>query len=159
MEPVRSGALILLAAALFAVAIGSACSRGDRIIKVADLPQTPDFEVNARPEFAPPTNVPATKVHLDVGYVWKQNSLLFMPIFNDDGHYVGYTGSEATYIEFKKDELAEWTARANVTLPDKPSIPFWDAWGGKLLLVVLIPPFVFLSLLADRLWRKISTGM
>ena len=149
---------ILVVAVIVLVTIGSACSRGDRIIKVADLPQTPDFEVDSRPQYAPPT-MPAQRVHIDVGYIWKQNKLLFLPIFNDNGRYVGYTGSDVTYIEFKKGELEDWTGKANITLPQTPSIPFWDAWGGKLLLIVLIPPVVFLSLLWDRLWRKISTGM
>ncbi len=146
--------LVLLVAAVF----GSACSRGDRIIKVADLPQTPEFDVDTRPEFAP-QRMPAEKVHVDIGYTWKQDKLLFMPIFNNSGHYVGYTGGETHYIEFKKGELDEWASRANVSLPANPSIPFWDEWGGKLLLIVLIPPFVFLALLWDRVWRKISTGM
>jgi len=146
--------LLLLAAAV----LGSACSRGDRIIKVADLPQAPEFEVDSRPQFAPPS-MKTQKVHVDIGYIWKQNKLLFLPIFNDDGHYVAYTGSETQYIEFKKGELDDWASRANVSLPASYSIPFWDAWGGKLLLIVLIPPFVFLSLLSDRLWRRITTGM
>ena len=103
--------------------------------------------------------MPVQRVHVDVGYIWKQNKLLFLPIFNDNGRYVAYTGSETQYIEFKKGELDEWTAKADVTLPKEPSIPFWDAWGGKILLIVLIPPFALLSLLLDRLWRRISTGM
>src|SRR5258708_11861790 len=109
---VRPQTKILIIAALFFVAFSSACSRGDRIIKVADLPNTPDFEVAARPEFAPPIGYPAERIHLDVGYVWKQDKLMFTPIFNDNGRYVGYTGGEATYIEFKKGELDEWTAKA-----------------------------------------------
>ncbi|MEP6789405.1 MAG: hypothetical protein ABJB40_13285 [Acidobacteriota bacterium] len=149
---------VLVLAVIALVAVGSACSRGDRIIKIADLPQTPDFEVDSRPQYAP-LSMPAQKTHIDIGYTWKQNSLLFLPIFNDNGRYVAYTGSEAQYIEFKKGELEEWTAKANVTLSTNPSIPFWDAWGGKILLIVLIPPFAILSLLLDRLWRRISTGM
>ena len=154
----RSQTKIVLIAALFCVAAGSACSRGDRIIKIADLPQTPDFEVDSRPQFAPPS-MPVQRVHIDVGYIWKQNKLLFLPILNDNGHYVAYTGRETQYIEFKKGELEDWTGKANITLPQNPSIPFWDAWGGKLLMIVLIPPLVLLSLLWDRLWRRITTGM
>jgi hypothetical protein len=33
---------------LFVVAAGSAYSRGDRVIKVADFPDTPEFQVQAR---------------------------------------------------------------------------------------------------------------
>jgi hypothetical protein len=142
----------------FFVAVGTACSRGDRIIKVADLPNTPDFQVETRPQYAPPTIAPS-KVHVDVGYVWTQNKLLFFPILNTEGRYVGYTGSDSQFIEFKKGELDEWANKANVSLPKEPSIPFWDAWGGKLLLIVLIPPFALLSLIVDRLWRRITTGM
>ena len=149
---------LLVLAVIALVGAGSACSRGDRIIKVADLPQTPDFEVDARPLYAP-LSMPAQKTHIDIGYIWKQNSLIFLPIFNDNGRYVAYTGSDSQYIEFKKGELENWTAKANIALPPDPSIPFWDAWGGKILLIVLIPPVVFLSLLWDRLWRRISTGM
>jgi hypothetical protein len=156
MRNSHKAVLLLIVAAAFA---GSGCSRGDRIIKVADLPQTAEFEVDARPEFAPPNVVRAEKVHIDVGYIWKQNKLLFMPILNQEGRYVGYAGSESRYIELKKGELEGWAARAGFDLSAAPSIPFWDAWGGKLLLIALIPPFVFLSLLGDRLWRRITTGM
>lgn len=144
---------------LIAVVLATACSRTERIIKVADLPSTPEFEIEARPQYAPATSVKAEKVHLDVGYLWNQNKLLIFPIFNDNGRFVGYTGSDVQYIELKKGELEELTTKANIPVPQTPSIPFWDAWGGKLLLAVLIPPFVVLSLFLERLWRKISTGM
>lgn len=155
----RSQPKIVMIVALFFVAAGSACSRGERMIKVADLPDTPEFQVDARPAFAPPTSVASSKVHVDVGYIWKQNKLFFFPLLNLDGRYVGYTGDDSTYIEFKKGQLDEWAAKANVTLPKDPSIPFWDAWGGKLGLIAVIPPFLFLSYWADRLWRRFSTGM
>ena len=155
----RSQFKVILIAALFLVAGTTACSRGDRIIKVADLPQTPEFEIDARPAFAAPNDKSSSKVHLDVGYIWRQNKLFFLPIFNDDGHYIGYTGSEVSYIPLSKDEVADLAAQGNVTLPSAPSIPFWDAWGGKLALIAIIPPFLFLSFWADRLWRRFTTGM
>jgi hypothetical protein len=151
------GTKVRLLALIFVVAGATACSRSDRIIKVADLPNTPDFEVSARQRY----NIGAKpeKVHLDIGYLWSQNSLLVFPILNTDGRFVGYTGSDSQYIEFSKGELEDLTTKANIPMPQAPSIPFWDAWGGKLLLLVLIPPFVVISVLLDRLWRKISTGM
>ncbi len=156
---VRPPTKILIITALFVIAFSSACSRGDRIIKVADLPDTPEFQVDARPEFSSPTKVPTIRVHVDVGYVWTQNKLIFFPVLNLEGRYVGYTGNEETFIELKKGELEDWAAKANVSIPEKPSIPFWDAWGGKLALIALTPPFILLSLLADRLWRRVTTGM
>jgi hypothetical protein len=144
---------------LIAVMAATGCSRTERIIKVAELPNTPEFDIEARPQFAPATSVKAEKAHLDIGYLWNQNKILFFPIFNDNGRFVGYIGSDVQYIELKKGELEDLTTRANIPLPQTPSIPFWDAWGGKLLLAVLIPPFVVLSLFLERLWRKISTGM
>jgi len=152
-----TGTQIRLLALIFLVATATACSRSDRIIKVADLPNTPDFEVNTRQQYD--LGAKPEKVHLDVGYLWSQNSLLDFPILNTDGRFVGYTGSDSRYIEFSKGELEDLTTKANIPMPQPPSIPFWDAWGGKLLLLVLIPPFVVISLLLDRLWRKISTGM
>ncbi|HYJ92706.1 MAG TPA: hypothetical protein VEV84_15455 [Pyrinomonadaceae bacterium] len=153
----NSGTKIKLLAIIFVIGATSACSRTDRIIKVAELPNTPDFEVNARQQIDPWAK--PEKVHLDVGYLWTQNKFLFFPILNTDGRFVGYTGSDYQYIEFSKGELEDLTTKANIPMPQPPSIPFWDAWGGKLLLAVLIPPFVVLSLLLERLWRKISTGM
>ena len=153
------GIKIRLLLILITVLTAAACSRTERIIKVAELPNTPEFEIEARPQFAPPMSVKAEKVHLDIGYLWNQNKLLFFPIFNDNGRFVGYTGSDVQYIELKKGEVEDLTTKANIPMPQTPSIPFWDAWGGKLLLAVLIPPFVVLSLFVERLWRKISTGM
>ena len=144
-------------ALFFLAAAATACSRADRIIKVADLPNTPDFEVNARQQYN--LGAKPEKVHLDVGYLWSQNSFLVFPILNTDVRFVGYTGSDSQYIEFSEGELEDLTKKANIPMPQTPSMPFWDAWGGKLLLLVLIPPFVVVSLLLDRLWRKISTGM
>ena len=148
---------IRLLALIFVVSSATACSSSDRIIKVADLPNTPNFEVNARQRYD--IGAKPEKVHLDVGYLWSQNSFLVFPILNTDGRFVGYTGSDSQYIEFSKGELEDLTTKANIQMPQAPSIPFWDAWGGILLLLVLIPPFVVISLLLDRLWKKISTGM
>ena len=153
----NTGRQVRLLALLLLVAAATACSRSDRIIKVADLPNTPDFEVNARQQYD--LRAKPEKVHLDVGYLWSQNSFLVFPILNTDGRFVGYTGSDSQYIEFNEGELEDLTRKANIPMPQPPSIPFWDAWGGKLLLLVLIPPFAVISLLLNRLWQKISTGM
>ena len=123
------GAKIKLLAFIFVVTGATACSRSDRIIKVADLPNTPDFEVNARQQYN--LGVKPEKVHLDVGYLWNQNSFLVFPILNTEGRFVGYSGSDSQYIEFSKGELEDLTTKANIPMPQTPSIPFWGCMGRQ----------------------------
>jgi len=98
---------------------------GEEIIKVADFPNTEEFE-NGRGEY------------FDAGYVYKQVTIFFIPVWNYDGKWVGYVGEKNSYLQLKKAELDRMAAKANVRLPDTPPLPFWDSIGGKLVFGLIL---------------------
>ena len=137
----RLSAKIIFLIIIFATFWVSACSRGEKIIKVAEFPDTPEFQVDVGSERSPgipDLTVPPKKVHIDLGYVWSQTKILYCPVDNSNGQYVGYTGDDKTYIKLKKSELDELTKKANVTIPESPPLSFWDTWGGKLIGVPIL---------------------
>jgi hypothetical protein len=145
-EPHRRLAFLVLLVAL--VVPCAACSlNGEKIIKVAELPDTPDFQMNVAHSYGPG----AEPTHVDIGYVYEQDSLLGCPVVNPNGRYVGYI-ARGGYLKLRKEEIDQLAAKANITLPDAPQLPFWDAWGGKLALLA-IPSLLALTSLVDSRLR------
>jgi len=98
---------------------------GEKIIKVANFPDTEGFKT-------------LEGKHLDAGYRYKQISLFFIPVWNYDGKWCGYIGESDHYLDISKTDLADL---ASINLPDSPSLPFWDSYGGKLLLLGILLVF------------------
>src|SRR5688500_11190031 len=112
----------------------------EKIIKVADLPNTKEYFME-------------NGQFLDAGYVYKQVSIFFIPVWNYSGKWAGYVGSDELYLPLTKAELDEMCAAANVALPDAPPLSFWETVGGKLLV-----GFIFLLYLAWKfLVKRIET--
>src|SRR5215203_2222658 len=112
---------------------------GQEIIKVADFPNTAEFEY-ARGEY------------IDAGYAYKQVTIFFIPVLNYDIKWVGYVGEKNGYLQLKKAELDRLAAKANVRLPETPALPVWDSIGGKLvfgLILLLYIGWKFLSASID----------
>ena len=124
--------LILLLAGL-----GSGCITGtsERIIKVADFPDKPEFQREIKQQNA----VTSEKFYIDAGYAWTQTTYFWCPITNDTGRYVGHVGKDDKFLPMSPEEINRMAKTAQVVLPQSPSLPFWDAYGGKLVgLVILI---------------------
>ncbi|TVQ16065.1 MAG: hypothetical protein EA367_21075 [Leptolyngbya sp. DLM2.Bin15] len=69
--------------------------------------------------------------------------LFFIPVWNYDGQWCGYIGSTEQYLNMDKAELDVYARFVGIRLPDTPSLPFWDAYGGKLVLLsIFIVPVV-----------------
>jgi hypothetical protein len=98
---------------------------GEEIIKVVDFPNTEEFE-NGRGQY------------FDAGYVYKQVTIFFIPVWNYDGKWVGYVGNNDGYLRLKKAELERLAEKANVKLPAEPALPFWDSIGGKLVFGLIL---------------------
>ncbi len=105
----------------------------EKIIKVIDLPNTDDFRDN-------------DGNYVDVGIKYKQFKILFIPIWNYDKHFCGYIGSDNFYLDLSKNKLDEIAGSVNLSLPDNPQIPLWDAIGGKFVLLLLIGVWIFWKL-------------
>ncbi len=96
---------------------------GEKIIKVVDLPDKEDFVAdNGAP--------------LDLAYIYKQVIIVWiLPVWNYDGRWCLHDGTSESYYDIDK---AEWDAAMQndgLALPDKSPVPFWDAIGGKLVLI------------------------
>lgn len=96
----------------------------EKIVKVKDLPYTADFQNDAG-------------VHIDAGAVTKQICIFWMPVFNYDKKYCGYTGSDSQYYSVDESAFLSAARSQGVDLPDTPDLPFWDWLGGKLVVLTL----------------------
>jgi hypothetical protein len=98
---------------------------GEAMSKVQDFPDTETFQLE-------------DGTYVDAGCIYKQVSILFIPIWNYEIRWCGYTGEDGTYLELTKEELDGMAKEANVTLAETPSLSFWDSIGGKLVFLVVI---------------------
>ena len=109
---------------------------GETIIKVADFPDTPSFQTSDGHYF-------------DAGAMYKQVQIFFLPLWSYDFRWAGYIDEES-YAELNKSELNRLALLANITLPSEIELPFWDRWGGKLVLALLSAVIVLLTVLKVR---------
>lgn len=92
----------------------------EKIIKVSDFPDTEDFRAQ-------------DGGLIDAGYIYKQFRIFWVPVWNYDGRWCGLTRDAAKYYEIDKPTLDAIAKEAGISLPEEPSLPFWDAYGGKLV--------------------------
>lgn len=128
----------LLAAATLLMTAGSAEAAkvpvfvswgGERIVKVADLPDTDAFRTRSGEL-------------VDVGFRFKQVRVLLIPVWNYDVTWCGYVGSDDSYLKLDESELKAMATGAGAPLASDPSLPIWDRFGGKALLLLLMVAWV-----------------
>jgi len=105
---------------------------GEKIVKIQDLPDTEILLTN-------------DGEYIDAGCVFKQVSIFFIPLLNYDLQWCGYIGSNSSYIDLSEEELREISKDGNFKMVKKIKLPFWHAYGGKILLFVLIGGYLFIS--------------
>lgn len=109
-------------------------SSGEHLVKVKDLPQEDIFTIEFR-EGQP--------YHVDLGIKHDQFSLFWVPLFNyGKEEYVLYTDKKIgdydySYVPLTSEDV-DYIRTMGIDIPKSPKLPFWDVWGGKLLVVVLI---------------------
>lgn len=108
----------------------------EKIAKVADFPQTELF-------------TDATGAHFDAGIMYKQVSLMFVPLWNYDVQWCGMV-DEDTYVQITKEQLDEIAKTAGITLPESGKVPMWDAFGGKAIVAVLLAGLAFFLLSGNK---------
>ena len=111
----------------------------EKIVKVADLPDIPQLELEGNQ-------------YLDVGYCYKQFQLIFIPVWNYNEHYCGYV-SDDTYTETTKEELLEISNILEVDTSwdnGEPKVPMTDRVWGKVGLVALILIFLFYQMAKNK---------
>lgn len=102
---------------------------GEKVIKVMDFPDTANFN--------------SQEGHFDLGYRYKQIKVFFIPVWNYSGVWCGYLNKEDIYLQVEEPELRKLSQAANLKFPDSASIPIWDAWGGKIIILLLIAVYLF----------------
>ncbi len=98
---------------------------GEKIVKIQDFPDNDNFKSSEG-------------YYIDAGYIFKQVTIFFIPIWNYKGRWTGYVGNDSKFLELTKEELDNIASIANLKLPDSPSLPFWDYMGGKILAIFLV---------------------
>lgn len=109
---------------------------GEAMTKIEDFPDTEAFQME-------------DGSYVDAGAIYKQVSILFIPVWNYEIRWCGYVGEGESYMELTKEELDELAKEAGVTLSENPSISFWHSIGGKLVFLALIGAFIAYSVLSS----------
>ena len=96
---------------------------GERIIKAMEFPNNPNFQT-------------PSGEYIDAGYRYQQITVFFLPLWNYNEKWCGYIGSDESYLDLNRDELAVLAAEADLTLPTNVTIDAWDSIGGKLTFII-----------------------
>ncbi len=98
---------------------------GEKIIKIMDFPDSSDLQR-------------LDGNYVDAGYRYQQVTIFFIPVWNYNEKWCGYIGNDNEYLDLDRQSLSELAEAAGLSLPESPSLPFWDSIGGKLLLGVIL---------------------
>lgn len=108
-------------------------SNGEDIVKVMDLPREDQFAIESN----------GMLYHADLGIMHDQFSLFWIPLVNyGTEKYVLFTDKkigeyDMIYADLSSSDI-EYLQNTFGGIPTKPKLPFWHAWGGKLLVFGLI---------------------
>ena len=73
-------------------------------------------------------------MHLNLGVMFSQFSIFWVPMFNyGTTQYVLVSDDKETYWELDDEDLMMIKAEFGINTEKKPNIPFWDKIGGKII--------------------------
>jgi hypothetical protein len=99
---------------------------GETVVTVVDLPNTTDYQ-NEQGE------------NVDIGYLYKSVTVLFVPIWNFEGRFVGVLeGNSSKYLNFEQQQITQIVTGANLSLPEEPILDFWNRVGGKIVFLLVV---------------------
>lgn len=137
---------ILLLSILLLGAVCSSQARGipvgtyEKTVTVLELPDSAYYRTEA-------------ENYIDLGYTYKVFQIAHIPVWTvERGGLVGYTEAEPDTNYQLDDEILEWI-REDTGIDDLKSlqrIPFWDAWGGKLLVLALVAGYLLYNRLVGK---------
>lgn len=108
----------------------------EKVAKIYDFPKNENYQVSGQ--------------HMDLGYKYKAFEVFWIPLHAYEGNVVGYI-DDRTYVGLSRNEISMLAKENNITnLEAMSKIPFWDAWGGKLTLILLIVGFIFVSIKGNK---------
>ncbi|ADV49299.1 hypothetical protein I2486_10055 [Cellulophaga sp. E16_2] len=95
----------------------------DKIIKILDLPDTEEFQLE-------------DGTYFDIGKMYTISHIVWLPYSNTEVVITGYVDDD-TYVELTPEQLIEIAALAKVEIPETASASFFDRIGGKIVLGLL----------------------
>lgn len=98
-----------------------------KIEQVAELPDSAYYETK-------------DGKHINLGYMYTVYEVAFVPLWTtDEGKIVGYEKESDTYYDLDEEMISTIKEDIKVeNLDSLKSMPFWDAWGGKLIVIGII---------------------
>ena len=121
------GRLNLVVISVVFLLYGSGCipipgsnNGGEKIIKVLELPDIKKFQSKEG-------------VYFDIGYIYKQDQVFYIPLRNYEERYVGYIGRDDKYLTFSKEQIDKYLEIANMKLPEESPISAWERIYGPIL--------------------------
>lgn len=117
-------ATVLFSQVSFAKGIPIPYGTKDKIIKMVDLPDQEEFQLEDGRYF-------------DIGSYYTIKHIVFLAYSSSDAQIVGYIEDSDEYLEFTPEELKEIAALANVEIPAEAEVSFMDKIGGKVLLGII----------------------
>lgn len=97
----------------------------ERIIKVRDLPDTPQYQLK-------------DGTYYDIGSMYEIKHIFGLSYSNSKSEYVGYIGSQDKYVHITPKELNMIIASTRTLIPEQAKITFFDKYVSKPLLLILL---------------------
>ncbi len=80
--------------------------------------------------------------YLNLGYLYEEYGIIFIPAWNKEGKYVLTNEDETTYYDVSEDELAKLKEQYNLELSPNP-LSFWKKIGGKIIYLIVIGLIIY----------------
>ncbi|TMM57181.1 hypothetical protein FEE95_11870 [Maribacter algarum] len=97
----------------------------EKIIKIRELPDNFEFRIRDGSNY-------------DIGSLYTVKRFLWLGYSYGEPKFVGYLNSQKKYAPFTSKELEQIAVRANIQLPEKAEISFFDLYISRLLLFVIL---------------------
>lgn len=110
-----------------AYARGGVVVKADRIMKIGDFPEIELLHTE--------------KGYIKPGWCYKTYEVVFIPVWNTEGRYCGYISDEYYNDKLGRSELLKLaiaTGSSTDWANKPPTLPWWDLFGGKLIIGGLI---------------------
>lgn len=106
------------------------CVPCDEIATVQDLPES-EFLVGDNGD------------KLNLGYMYQEYGVVFIPVWNTEGVYVLTNEKEDTYYDLDEESIAELQENLGVTFPEGNPLSIWNKAGGKVILGLLFALIIY----------------
>jgi hypothetical protein len=104
----------------------------ERIVKVRDLPDTPQFQLK-------------DDTYYDIGSMYEIKNVFGLSYSNTTAEYIGFIGGQEKYVALTPEELNAIIATTRIKIPEEAKITFFDRFVSKPLLLLIFIVMGFFS--------------